>query len=723
MHNKLILFFFYFSVIFSENTFDYAWPTNASKVLTTVFGEERSRRFHAGIDVRTYGKIGDPLYAVQNGYISRIKISPDGYGKTLYLKLDDGNTAVYAHIDEFNELIKQKVKKIRLNTNQNFFDSYLKKNEIRFFKGETIAYAGDTGSLSGPHLHFEIRDKNNKPINPLKSIYAIEDTLKPIAKSIAFVPLDENCWINGIQDYSIFNLQKLNDYKYVIQDTISVLGNFGLAIEVEDKINTQPFNYNIYKIELLIDNKLMYKIKFDEYNIENDHLIYNEIDFHLLTSLSKNFHRLYVNNNENLDFIDNQSKNGLNVNENYHYLNINISDINNNQIQIQGIIKGDIAFPSKLNFKDNQIYSETGFNNMKLYYDTRYENSRLIPASFSQIDYQNILIDIPNSPYDVLKFNSKNSNGLKSKNEYLNLKYFDPYKIKGEFHLKHFDRGLQIQFIENTFSGYNAIMILESKKDTMSFPLYRNKKRILSTTLINPKKIKDLNNVKIVYECNPQIVIEKQINGKVFNKGMTTNLIHDNFEISSFENSFYEDVFITVEDTSINIPSELKIIEEPIKILPKNISFKNYCELSYNNSYVEGAFFNYNKKKNKWYFMKNKDENVIKTHIFSGGIFAILNEKIKPVINNVIPANGSNYKASEMIEFSFNIKDNHSGINYNNIIIKIDGKVLFYDYIKYRDLVKCELEKELSTGRHIMEIYAEDRLKNSIYKKNVFFIK
>ena len=76
-----------------------------------------------------------------------------------------------------------------------------------------------------------------------------------------------------------------------------------------------------------------------------------------------------------------------------------------------------------------------------------------------------------------------------------------------------------------------------------------------------------------------------------------------------------------------------------------------------------------------------------------------------------------------MIEFSFNIKDNHSGINYNNIIVKIDGQILFYDYIKYRDLVKCELEEELATGRHIIEIYAEDRLKNSIYKKNVFFIK
>ena len=258
-------------------------------------------------------------------------------------------------------------------------------------------------------MHFEIRDQNNKPLNPLKNIYAIEDTLRPIAKSIAFIPLDNSCWINGIQDYSIFELQKLNEYKYVIQDTISVLGNFGLAIEAEDKMNTQPFNYNIYEIELLIDNKLMYKIKFDEYNMKNDHLIYNEIDYGLLTSLSKNFHRLYINNNKSLEFIDSHSISGLNINKNYHYLNINISDINDNKIQIQGIIKGDIILPPEFNLNNNIVFSEKGFENIELNYTTRYNDSRLIPASFTQIDSQYISIDIPEKPYDVLEYYLKDN--------------------------------------------------------------------------------------------------------------------------------------------------------------------------------------------------------------------------------------------------------------------------------------------------------------------------
>ena len=79
MNNKLLLIFLYFLTISSDlrSESEYVWPTNASKTLTTVFGEERARRFHAGIDVRTYGQIGNPLYAIESRYISRIKVSPD----------------------------------------------------------------------------------------------------------------------------------------------------------------------------------------------------------------------------------------------------------------------------------------------------------------------------------------------------------------------------------------------------------------------------------------------------------------------------------------------------------------------------------------------------------------------------------------------------------------------------------------------------------------------
>ena len=90
----------------SLGTDDYLWPTDASKTITTVFGDIRPFRYHTGIDIRTYGINGLDIYAIEDGYVSRIAVSPLGYGKVIYIKMKDGNTSVYAHLDKFNETLE-----------------------------------------------------------------------------------------------------------------------------------------------------------------------------------------------------------------------------------------------------------------------------------------------------------------------------------------------------------------------------------------------------------------------------------------------------------------------------------------------------------------------------------------------------------------------------------------------------------------------------------------
>ena len=153
IHDKLITIFLIFNIIFSDTELkDYIWPTDASNTITTVFGDKRSRRFHAGIDVRTYGQIGHDIYAISSGYISRIVINPNGYGKALYLQLNDGNTVLYAHLDSFSNKIEKFVEEYRKSKNINFIDVYVEKNLIQFEKGDIIGTSGDTGSLSGGYI-------------------------------------------------------------------------------------------------------------------------------------------------------------------------------------------------------------------------------------------------------------------------------------------------------------------------------------------------------------------------------------------------------------------------------------------------------------------------------------------------------------------------------------------------------------------------------------------
>ena len=723
MKNKLILIILSTAIIYNESNSDYLWPTNSSNSITTLFGEKRSRRFHAGIDVRTFGKIGDKIFAIESGYISRIKISSDGYGKAIYLKLNDGNTALYAHLDRYNDSIEKIVSKQQTINNNSFIDVYFKKDQYKINKGEIIGYCGDTGSLSGPHLHFEIRDKDGKPINPLKKYYSITDTLKPIAESIALIPLDKNCFINGKQDYEIIDLKPLQYgdettiYKYFIQDTISAIGNFGIALNTYDKINNSPFKFGIYEIEMLIDNKKKYKINFDDYSFNQDPLIYREIDFNLHNKLSKNFHRLFINHNQKLDFIDGTSNSGLNLDRNFHNLIINISDNANNKIQVQGIIKGDIIKnpSSSFNLNNLTLQFDEKINTIDFTLSTRYKNSREIPITYTAYDSSLFKFEKPEKPYEVLKYYIKN-NGLKSHPEYISLFRFDPLEIDGKIELEHLDNNLLIKFVESEFSGYEAQLSIEYKDKTKKiFDMKRLDKNILSSGLLDVEMFLNIDTIHIKYKTNPEIIFTDIINGKVFNKNKKNYFNYKNYSLSSNKNDLYDDIVIWTNMSKIDIPNIYNIIAPSIDIGPNNIPFKNKLSLSYYDNSKGGIFQH---KNSNWIFIQTSNIDSLKSDIVTGGTFAILDERIKPLITNVFPNKNSIYKSDDITTVSFNVSDKESGINYNDIDIKLNDKKLYYDYIPYRDLVTAKTNDEIKKGKNHLHITCKDNLGNT---KNIQF--
>lgn len=163
-------------------------PLDPPLIVTGTFGEFRSTHFHGGIDFSTQRRTGKKVYAAEEGYISRLKVAPNGYGKAVYIKLIDGNTAVYGHLSRFSKIIEERVLKEQKKRSSSFVDFYLTSGEIKVKRGEIIAYSGDSGGVP-PHLHFEIRDPEEKLINPLNDRYAIPDKTRPKIKSVALVPL------------------------------------------------------------------------------------------------------------------------------------------------------------------------------------------------------------------------------------------------------------------------------------------------------------------------------------------------------------------------------------------------------------------------------------------------------------------------------------------------------------------------------------------------------
>ena len=168
---------------------------------------------------------------------------------------------------------------------------------------------------------------------------------------------------------------------------------------------------------------------------------------------------------------------------------------------------------------------------------------------------------------------------------------------------------------------------------------------------------------------------------------------------------------------------QFEIITNPLTINPKNIPFKKKLKLEYkldtNNHY---AFYKYNEKKELWVYSETiNEENKIFTQILSGGTFCILNETEEPLIYDIFPQLGETYKKNKIKDISFHAYDKLSGINPYKIEIILNGKKLFYDYIKYRKLVIANLEN-LVLGKNEIDIYIYDSLNNVKNIKGDFFI-
>ena len=702
------------------------WPNDYNGKITANFCEPRTHRFHAGIDVRTFGEIGSNLYAIDSGIIQRISIKPNNYGKAIYLQLNDGNIVLYSHLNNFNSEIEKLVKSLYKKYNSSFFDHYLNENEkIEVKKGEIIGYTGDTGSLSGPHLHFEIRNNENEPINPL-DFYHLNDTIPPLVNSLTLIPLSSKTWIDGIQDYKTFNLKKINANKYVIQDTISTIGEFGISVETFDKINNLSFKYGVYKIDMLIDNILLYSIKFDNYNFSEDHMIYSAIDYYLLKK-NKISHRLFINKSDDLSFIKSNNNGKIIIDDDFHNLIINISDYEGNITQIQGVLKGEFLENQNINIKSDSNKLIISRNQM-----TESELNLKILSKYNYLIDKKILLDKKNNNKyvinnfnknsDIIEFFLKNKNGIKSSKSFVSINQINPYEIKGEIKIKHLEGGIIIEFLEDVFSGYLPILEIESNGLKTKYPIYRKEKNLLSSEILN---IKNITNISFIYETKPEIIFDKKINS--IHTTDSNELSFHGYTIDINENSFYNETLVLVNKSTSSKEEKnkkFKFIGDVITIYPNEIPFKDGLTLGFKIKNCEKCgLYKYSYEDENWFYLNSSNEsNKIKSKIKSGGTFCILSENQEPKITSLKPSLNSKYRIKDLNKLTFNVTDELSGINPYNVSIKINGKPMFYDYIKYRNFISSDIQEYTKLGKNKMEIFIYDNIGNKNSISGVFEI-
>jgi murein DD-endopeptidase MepM/ murein hydrolase activator NlpD len=287
---KKLTCFFSLSLIIVINAFSNGYPQDyfISPVdfplrLSANFGELRTNAFHAGIDVRTGGVTGKKIFAAADGFVYRIRVSPVGYGRALYIEHPNGLATVYAHLDRFSDEIEEYVKQEQYRQRNFDVDLVPPKGRLEVRQGDFIGYSGNTGSSFGPHLHFEIREASTqKPVNPLLFNFDIKDNLPPVLYTLAVYPVNHNSLVNGKNEPVFLPLSGGNG-KYRIQgnERLEVFGEIGFGIQATDFLNDSPNRCGVWSVELLLNNQAVYsheltKFAFAELRYLNSHIDYAE---------------------------------------------------------------------------------------------------------------------------------------------------------------------------------------------------------------------------------------------------------------------------------------------------------------------------------------------------------------------------------------------------------------------------------------------------------------
>ena len=256
-------------------------PVKIPIYLSGNFGELRSNHFHTGIDIKTQGKTGFPVYAVDKGYVSRINISPSGYGLALYINHPNGKSSVYGHLSKLSPELTRYAKKNQYEQKSFQVNLFPSKDKFPVKKGEIIAYTGNSGSSGGPHIHFEIRDtKTEHPLNPLFYIPGIKDDIAPKIQSIAIYPLSYDSNVSGkITPKQLTTVFYNNTYHLKGNAVIQSYGEIGIGIKAIDYLNGSWNKCGIYETKLFDDDTLIYDFCVNELSFDKGRYINSHIDY------------------------------------------------------------------------------------------------------------------------------------------------------------------------------------------------------------------------------------------------------------------------------------------------------------------------------------------------------------------------------------------------------------------------------------------------------------
>lgn len=338
-------------------------PLDVPIILSGTFGELRSNHFHSGIDIKTQQREGLPVYGIGDGTITRIKVSLWGYGKVIYIAHPNGYTSVYGHLQKFSPKIEEFIKKIQYKKNSFKVEVFPDYGELKITKNEIIAYSGNTGGSSGPHLHFEIRSSvSEKPTNPLLYGIDVPDATNPILEKLFVYPLSSNAQVNQSATRMQVNFTKQSDGNF-LADKVYASGKIGIGFVGYDRQDMAANKNGVYSVALAVNGKTYTAYDFESFSFGETRYMNTLIDYEYYGTYRQRIQKCFKTPGNNLSIYSTIYNNGeIEVREGLSYtVTLQIKDLKGNEAALTIPVEGktqEIKVPKTIQKTDNYIIAK-----------------------------------------------------------------------------------------------------------------------------------------------------------------------------------------------------------------------------------------------------------------------------------------------------------------------------------------------------------------------------
>ena len=705
-----------------------------------------------GLDIKTNGKIGQEILAVEDGHISRVRSDFNGYGKALYQRTVSGHEVVYGHLASFTPVM-EKVWRLQQAKRRSYnVDAQFSPREFQVKKGDLIGFSGNTGHSFAPHLHFEYRSSKSEPLNPLTMAFNLDDNVMPIPIKLAVIPISQGSLINASPLSQIIPLFRDKGGTYHFADTISVFGKFGLAVQAVDKREGTNNTYQFHRAELIIDGQPVFELNYTKIPFSQGKFAKTVIQYDLKRKNLGEFQKLYrLAEHRKISIHASDNSGILGLAPGFHSVGINIFDAHGNKTVVRGMVAG--TFPMTLEakeiFRDKKVVTLAlaprrgglPIRDAVVYNFTPYGfPDQKVDILHAEQVKKDLHITIPLSAIQdrILQIIGINQlGGMVNPYHWTTLNpEISVVDVHPNLRVSNTERGLFFQVDLDHYVPARATIRLANDNTFMSYSLAQIQPNTFLTERLSHQVVNNMKyvDVELTHEGLSRETRFHYLLQAV-GPGQEYHVISNdrNCSIETKPGTFYQTNVIWIDKVKEFAPVTDGFHLSPVyQIQPFDLALKSKFRVGirYDRDLVEHSnlgIYYYDGKEEEWVYTpteNNRRKQILTAELEQMDAVTVIQDLDSPQIKNTFPGNSGRYHIQDVNRIEIEVDDSISGIESEeaSFDLLLNDNPVYPAYQPLKKTVSYNFDHPLKEGQHKIDFKVRDRMGNESAKTIYFSV-